>query len=409
MSLDLDNLTPQEEAFRDTLADAGVPTDSASLKAAWQSQVDASPLTITNTSSVSPFWALITALVTTPVLWLVAYCVRHLMPSAYVQTATGAALDLLAWTYGVSRKAAAMATGEVTFTRTDTAAVLEIPAGTVIRTVSIAGTIYRVQTTAAAQFEVGEDEVAVPVIATESGAAHNLGAGYYTIIESGYIPGATVTNGADWLATPGADTESDTALRARIRNQFLATGQWHTDAAYRSLISEFAGIDVDRIYFDHDIPRGPGSADAYILYDAAATPAAQLAAINDYISSQGNHGHGDDLLVLALPETFVSVAATVYFQPETPPADVAAHLATIEGMFRCIFRENSDYLEYVTQVRPEARISVSRAAAEIHSYIPDIDSIEIVYGGISVADIDIEVGLEVPRLDTITITDGDAE
>lgn len=401
MSLNLDNLTPQEAAFRDSLTAAGVPTTATGLRDAWQAQTASSGITITNTSPYSPFWALVTSLVTTPVLWLLAYLVRVLMPSCYVQTATGSALDLLAYTYGLTRKPAAKATGTITFSRASGAGVLPIPAGTTVRTVSIGGTVYRLLTTAAAQFGDGQTSVAVAVIAEAAGAGYNLGAGYYSILDS-YLPGVAATNGSDWLATPGADQESDADLRLRIRNQFLASGRWHTDAVYRALIAEFAGIAVDRIFFDHDIPRGPGSADAYILYDAAVTPTAQLAAINDYIASQGHHGHGDDLLVLAVPDDPHTLTVTVWFAASVPEEDRSGHLDTVEDLVRCIFRENIDYLDHVTQVYPERRNSMARLKADLLEYLPGV----LVSAAVDSADI--VSGLTVPRLSGLTVLDGGA-
>lgn len=415
MSLDLDNLTPQEEAFRDTLESAGMPTDADSLKTEWQAMTAASGVEITNTSTASPFWNLVTALVTTPVLWLVAFAVRYLMPSSYVKTASGAALDLLAWTYGITRKPAVKARGEITLTREDGNGELPVPFGTVTRTAPINGKVYRVITIDYLSLEPGgvgipglyhpwfydgQTTLKLPVEAEEAGASYNLGAGYYAFLDS-YLPGVTATNAADWLDTPGADEETDEALRLRIQNQFLAQGDWHTDAAYRAMIAEYAGIDVDRIFFDHDIPRGPGSADAYILYDAAATPTSQLADINDYIASEGHHGHGDDLVVFAVPDDPQDIVVTVYFHDHVPPEDRPDLLTTVEQLVGCAFRANSDYLDHVTQVRPEARNSMSLLAAEIHDYLPEVASVDI-------TNADIVSALTVPRLNSLTVTDGDA-
>lgn len=79
--------------------------------------------------------------------------------------------------------------------------------------------------------------------------------------------------------------------------------QWHTDAVYRAMISAFPGVRPDGVYFQHGAPRGPDSANAFVLFDADVPAATYLAQINAHIREQGNHGHGDDLLVMVMPET----------------------------------------------------------------------------------------------------------
>ncbi|EJZ9657506.1 baseplate J/gp47 family protein, partial [Escherichia coli] len=99
------------------------------------------------------------------------------------------------------------------------------------------------------------------------GSGHNLAPGYFRILPVA-IPGiASVVNREDWLTVPGADEESDDELRDRIRNQFNLVSSYHTDAVYRGLIASVAGLSIDRIYFQHDAPRGPGTANAYLLLD----------------------------------------------------------------------------------------------------------------------------------------------
>lgn len=61
--------------FKKVIADAGIPTTEAGLKAAWEKEVEAQGAKVANTSSYSPFWRVMTALVTKPVLWLLDFCV----------------------------------------------------------------------------------------------------------------------------------------------------------------------------------------------------------------------------------------------------------------------------------------------------------------------------------------------
>lgn len=121
---------------------------------------------------------------------------------------------------------------------------------------------------------------------------------------------AQVVNADGWLIAPGADPEPDDQLRLRTRNQFSAVNQWHTDSVYRAMISAFPGVRPDGVYFLHGAPRGPGSANAYVLFDADVPAATYLEQINAHIRDQGNHGHGDDLMVMVMPETQHALSLT---------------------------------------------------------------------------------------------------
>lgn len=399
MSLDLNNLTADEQQFADALTAAGMPVTDAEIKADWQTLAEAANLPIVNPSRYSPFWCFCTEAATKPVKFLTAFLVRRVMPNLYAKTATGAMLDIIAWAYDLTRKSGVKACGELLFTRNATTGAIAIPAGSSIRTVAINGNIYRVKTLAEAVIAAGEASARVAVEAEAAGEAYNLGAGYYSLPDSD-LPGVgSVTNPDDWLTLPGADEEPDDQLRLRIRNQFSAVGDWHTDAKYKAMIAALTGFRIDRIYFDHDIPRGPGSADAYILFDAGTVPAAYLELVNGYIIDQGNHGHGDDLLVKALPETFHDVAVTVVFKADTSAALRTQRLAEIGQFIRCAFRENTDYLDQTTQTWPFARFSFSRLDYELHGEFPEI-------AALTWGQADIVSSRDVPRLEQLTVTEG---
>ncbi|EPM83803.1 hypothetical protein A260_23770, partial [Pseudomonas syringae pv. actinidiae ICMP 19068] len=53
--------------FKKALGDPGIPTTEAQLKQAWEKLAVEQGSTLTNTSAYSPFWRIITALVTKPV------------------------------------------------------------------------------------------------------------------------------------------------------------------------------------------------------------------------------------------------------------------------------------------------------------------------------------------------------
>lgn len=395
--LDLNNLTPAETEIKNALTEAGLPTSEAALQAEFVTLAASSGIAITNTSDYSPFWRAVKAMSIKPAVWCVAFLIRKIVPNLYVKTASGWWLDSLAYSYGVERKAAATAKGKLTFTRTDTSGALVIPAGTRVRSAAINGVVRKLKTDAEAVMGIGVSTLQVNASAEGAGTAWNLGTGYFSLFED-IVPGiTTVTNASDWLSTPGADAETDEELRLRVRNQFAAVGAWHTDAKYKSIITERSGIRVDRIYFDHAIPRGPGSADAYIVFDAGTTPTAILADLNTAITTDGNHGHGDDLLVKAMPTTTHTLTVTAYIDSSVQGAALTQLLTDIGNFIRCAFRENTGYDGKVTKVLPYSRFSFSLLAKELHAEFPKITS--LVWG-----QSDIVSTLAVPRINTLTVT-----
>ena len=116
--------------FKQALNKSGIPTTEAELKKAWEKLATEQGSTLSNTSAYSPFWRIITALVTKPVLWLLEFLSGTVLPNFFVKTATGSWLDTLAWAVNVERKGATVAAGELLFTRANTGGVLEVPVGT---------------------------------------------------------------------------------------------------------------------------------------------------------------------------------------------------------------------------------------------------------------------------------------
>lgn len=385
--------------FKKALQDAGVPTTEAGLRAAWEKEVAAQGSKLSNTSAWSPFWRVVTALVTKPVMWLIEFMVSTVLPNFFVKTATGAWLDMLAWAVDVTRKASTKAQGQLLFTRSGVAGVLEIPAGVRVQSVAINGNVYVLVTTAATQFLDGDAQVLVPVEASEAGSGYNLAPGYYSILPEP-VPGVIqVVNAEGWLTQPGADQEHDDDLRLRTRNQFSAVNQWHTDAVYRAMIAAFPGVQPDGVYFEHNAPRGPGSANAYVLFEAGSPADSYLASINTYIRDQGNHGHGDDLLVLEIPATQHIVRVTVWPGAQVGTEREDALLSDIELFIRAAFREStaSDYQPTLTY--PQSRFSFSRLGEELHETFSGIESLKF-------DNVDIVSQLTIPRLDAVQVVLG---
>ena len=330
--------------FEEVVKDSGMPVTEAEVRERFNA-IAADEGIITNTSRMSPFWRLITAIVTAPVMWLKDVLVLTVLANMFVATASGSMLRLLAWAVNVTAKPASAAQGVIRFFKEDAKAVVTVNAGTVIQTERINGRVYELATTEDVVIASGAASALLPVKATGTGGAYNLAPGYYRILPMAVSGISHVASEENWLTVPGADEESDDELRERCRNQFNLVGNYHTDAVYRSMIASVAGLSIDRIFFEHEAPRGPGTANAFLLLDSGVASAPFVDAVNDYINTLGHHGHGDDMQCYPMPETLHDLAVTVYVKNLNNFSDeeVKTLKGGIENMIRCAFRENADY------------------------------------------------------------------
>lgn len=380
--------------FFKLLNDNGIPTTQADLETAWSAEVVAQGSTISNDNAYSPFWRVVTALITKPVLWLVGFMATTVLPNSFVRHAKGVWLELLAWAVNLTRKLANKAQGKITFTRADINAAYTIPAGTVIQTASINGIVYEMITDADTAFLPGQATVAVNCTAAAAGDKYNLAVGYYNILKAPIAGIIGVTNADGWLTIPGADDETDDELRDRVRNQFGTASDFHTDSVYRTLISQFPGVANDAIYFEHNAPRGPGTANAFVLFDFSAPVTQYLATINAYITDAGHHGHGDDLQVYKMQETGHALITSIWHEPFLTDAQIAKLRTDADNFIRAAFRENKAYSPTLTY--PYSRFSFSKLGKELHKEFPDIHSVEFNL-------LDIISALNVPVLTSHTI------
>lgn len=382
--------------FKQALADGGIPVTEDGLRKAWEKEVAAQGSKLSNTCAYSPFWRLITALVTKPVLWLINFVSGTVLPNFFVKTAVGKWLDMLAWAVNVERKGATKAQGTLLFTRDVAGGVLELPAGILVQSAAINGHIYQLITSQAATFADGVLQLEVPVEAQEVGSGYNLAPGYYAILPVPIAGIAQVVNADGWLIAPGADPEPDDQLRLRTRNQFSAVNQWHTDSVYRAMISAFPGVRPDGVYFLHGAPRGPGSANAYVLFDADVPASTYLEQINSHIRDQGNHGHGDDMLVMVMPETQHALSLTWWPRPLLTIEQREKLQAEIGQFIRAAFRESGTGDYQPTLTYPQSRFSFSRLGEELHQQFAGIESLHF-------DNADIVSELTIPRIKTLQV------
>jgi hypothetical protein len=388
--------------FKRIVEKAGIPTTEAGWAELFKQDVEAEGSIIANDSPFSPFWRLISRIITKPAVWIInKVLIEQILPNMFLLTATDDQfIEGKAWDHDLTRKAQSKAAGKVRFYRAASSGPgLLIPAATVIQTDAINGTVYRVLTIDDVILPQNSLSVLVPVVAEAAGAAYNLGAGYYHILPESVTGIGKVTNEADWLDELGSDAETNDDLKLRTRNAFTAAAPWHIDAVYRAIITERAGLDSDNVYFEHDAPRGPGTANTYILLDTGEPSAELLSDLNQYVMDKGFHGHGDDMLILAMPALDVDVGVTVYPLSNLLEDEVTALMADIENFIRCAFRENTDFS--ATRTEPFIRFSFSRLGQELHDQFTGIDSLNW-------HQVDINSANNVPRLNNLTITNGNA-
>jgi len=332
--------------------------------------------TIANTSPFSPFFRLMGAVFAKPLLFLRGLVVDTILPGLFVKTATGTLLDIRADGMDETRKAAAKAEGRLTFYRAGSTGDLPIPAGTVAESPEIDGVVYRMIVGAAGgTILAGSISALVACDAEQAGAAWNLGDGYYSVLPNPVAGITAVVNEAGWLDEPGRDIETDDELRERLRLKWRRQSGWHTADTYRSLISDVIGIDPTDVYFDLSAPRGPGSADAYILTKSGIPAAALVTQADDHINVDGNHGLSDDLLVKAMPSLAVPLDVTITADAAADQADKDQLQADVENLLRAAFRESAAY-PAVPRVAPFERVSRSALSGEIHEAFPLAEAVD---------------------------------
>ncbi|MFB2702609.1 baseplate J/gp47 family protein [Aeromonas veronii] len=391
------NLRPNVD-FMALLAETGIPTTEQAMEAELKKEVEAAGSLITNDSDVSPFWRLVRGVVITPALWLVRTLLAgHVLPNTFAATATDAYLDLKAWDVALTRKGDQKTRGVINFVKVNPSEATAIPADIWVSTERINGTIYRVKPLQAVVSPAGEAVARVVCEAEFAGAAWNLAPGYYHLLSEPVTGILSARNDdKEWIITPGADAESNDALGLRIKNQFSAVGRYHIDAVYRSMLASVAGIRADHIFFEHDAPRGPGTANAYILLEVGTTPASLISKLNDYVTNQGNHGHGDDLQVMAIPETEHSLHLELWPVDNLGEPQRAALVAGVKQLVNAAFRLSADY-PTVTRTWPQSRFSLSQLGRELHQAFPEIRSLHF-------TELDILSGLAIPRLSRLEVT-----
>lgn len=380
-------MTDKKE-FEQVLIDAGIPTTDESVKSKWDEIVTEQGFVVENNSPFSPFWRLIKAIVTQPVLQVIEMLTTHIMPNTFVLTSKGEWLDKHGESRNTPRLGALKTQGNVQLTRADTTGELVIPAGTIIQSSAINNIVYQLTIIYDVTFNDGEGVKLALTEALKEGGDHNLTGGYFNKF---YVPidGVTVVNLDNWLVRAGQEVESDENYQLRIRDKFATLGNFHVDAVYRSIISEFPGILADNIVFDKNVPRGPGSATAYVHLTVGNISQAVVDEVNNHIAS-GYHGHGDDMLILAMPTQVHNITFDYWLHQNAE--DIQNEL---EECVRAAFRENSAYK--MTTCNANSTFSFSLLASELHQQFSQLKSLNFTNN-------DINTDLWLPVVGNLTAT-----
>jgi len=108
------------ELFTGMIRESGMPVTEPEMRAEWELLNQGEGSLIRNDSNFSPFWRLITAIVTRPALWLVTLLIEHVLPNSFLRFAEDVYLDVYAWGVHLTRKTSARLRGRVIFTRAGT-------------------------------------------------------------------------------------------------------------------------------------------------------------------------------------------------------------------------------------------------------------------------------------------------
>ena len=377
--------------FKKMMSDAGLPVDNDVAKQQWDQELAQQQITVENNSPFSPFWRTVEALITKPVVALLDWISKSLMPDMFIMTARREALITL---HGPSRNVfvydAIKAKGILKLTRVNTTGALTLNVGSLVESDSIGGVVYQLTTLNTAVFNDGEAVTQVTVEATATGQAYNLPAGsYYQLVVP--MEGVTITNDPDWLMTPGSDEESTEAYRDRIRNVFGTAAKWHINTVYKSIISDF-GIPIDNIEIVNGAPRGAGTADAYIYLNIGSVSTVLLNTINNHIRDDGHHGHGDDFMIYAMPSVASDITATYQLHPNS--IDIKSD---VDAFIRAAFRQNDVWQP--TRTQHNSTFSISQLKTEMHNQFPELKTINFNIG-------DIDSGLWLPQLNSLVVLNG---
>ena len=375
------------DLFLQVLKQSGIATTLEEHQANWEKILVDNGYAVKNDSPQSPFWRAQKALIGEPALEISDFLVDYVMPNMFIKLAKNDWLNLHGDSRNVERLPAVKTQGNLIVSRADSSGEFVLEKGTIVQSEPINGVVYGVETLFDLVLVDGQSEGIIIAQALKDGSDYNLVAGYYNRFVTP-IEGVNVINLDNWIVRAGQNVESNNSYRQRQKDAFAKLGDFHVDAVYRSIIAEFPGVLSDNVIFEHTAPRGPGSANAYVFLEVGQISQAVVDSINNHIA-KGFHGHGDDLLVFAIPTQPQSITLDYWLHANA--RDVRSE---VEQCIRAAFRENGAYK--VTTCKPLTLFSFSKLATEIHSKFPEIESLKF-------ENDDISVGIWLPVINQLAV------
>ncbi len=133
------------------------------------------------------------------------------------------------------------------------------------------------------------------------------------------------------------------------------------------------------------------------MIDSGIPPDDFVDEINQHISENGYHGHGDSMICYPIPALPVAVKLKIWFVANLSADERSEKLENIENMVRCAFRQNTDYQNVVTQTWAQSLFSFSRLTEELHQNFAGIKTLEF-------DNTDIRTELELATLECLSLT-----
>lgn len=198
----------------------------------------------------------------------------YLSKQILVDTADTEYLERYASIWGLSRKPADYATGNVTFTGTNGSSV---PAGTVIQRTD--GIEFELD----AEATISGGTATVAVTCLTAGTTGNTDAGTVLTLGSpisGVSSSVTVASGG---LTGGIETETDDSLRARVILRIQEPPQGGSELDYQQWATSIEGVSRAFVY---PLQLGPGTVSVYIVNDEAEDPipsSAKVLEVQEYL------------------------------------------------------------------------------------------------------------------------------
>lgn len=182
-----------------------------------------------------------------------------------------------------------------------------------------AGRRYNSANTTNVTLSAGPSTTDVEFRAENPGAAYNLAIGAALSLVGSPLPGVTAatvesTGGSGTAMTEaGADTESDSSLRARCRLRWQTIGLQKTSLAYDAIVRDPATGTTDpvtRVRVVDTNPRGPGTVDVWIAGASGPLSTPNETLVRAFVAARKSVTA--DLQVQNASSVVVNVTATIY-------------------------------------------------------------------------------------------------